>query len=383
MGSYLNPSGIAFSEDIRDEIYVDKTGLLRFTNRVIHTNEKRIVVSRPRRFGKTMAVNMLTAYYSLGCDSEALFRGLEIERDLSFHEHLNRHNVIRIDVYDLYSNAIDKNRLDDFRHFVSERINSELAAAYPDEVKGNESELVESLAAICAVHGTRFIFLLDEWDVIYREGMNASLKEEYTELLRDMFNSDKADESILLVYMTGILPIPEQAAQSGLNNFHEFTMMNPGELGRYFGFTQREVNTLCKKWKMSAKAIKNRYDGYRLGAAGAVYCPASVVDALQNQEITNYWSNSAAATELRAVVNSTDPEVQKAVRDLLTGHHVWIGKEKKTDLNDLKSIRHAMIALVHLGYLAYHRTKGTVSIVNQEVMEEFTVMQDFVYRESE
>ena len=98
MGIYINPRNEGFWRAIRSEIYVDKTGLIEYTNKCLNTEQQFICVSRPRRFGKSMAVNMFTAYYSKGCDSGELFAGLKIEKDVSFKMHLNKHDVIRLDV---------------------------------------------------------------------------------------------------------------------------------------------------------------------------------------------------------------------------------------------------------------------------------------------
>ena len=94
MGVYLNPGNYGFAESLRSKIYVDKTGLIAYTNEVSNSKQKFICVSRPRRFGKTMAAEMLIAYYSCGCDSREMFQGLEIANHPSFDEHLNQYNVL-------------------------------------------------------------------------------------------------------------------------------------------------------------------------------------------------------------------------------------------------------------------------------------------------
>lgn len=93
MGSYLNPTNEKFSQSIHSEIYVDKTDLIRYCNKVINTLQRYVCISRPRRFGKSMAADMLAAYYSRGCDSEAMFTPYEISHADSFRHHLNRYNV--------------------------------------------------------------------------------------------------------------------------------------------------------------------------------------------------------------------------------------------------------------------------------------------------
>ena len=94
MGFYLNPDNKGFWKAVRSKIYVDKTGLIACTNELINTEQQYLCVSRPRRFGKSMALKMLAAYYSRGCDSAALFQGLKIENADTFQEHLNQYDVI-------------------------------------------------------------------------------------------------------------------------------------------------------------------------------------------------------------------------------------------------------------------------------------------------
>ena len=98
MGSYLNPGNKGFQESLNSEIYVDKTGLIEKTNAVLDTRQKFLCVSRPRRFGKSYAANMLAAYYSKGAESEKMFSDLEIGQSEDFKKHLNKYDVIHIDV---------------------------------------------------------------------------------------------------------------------------------------------------------------------------------------------------------------------------------------------------------------------------------------------
>lgn len=98
MGMFVNPDHTAFKVALDSEIYVDKTGLLKYTNRVLGTLQGYICNSRPRRFGKSITANMLTAYYSKGSNSEEMFSGLEISRSSDFHRHLNKYDVIHLDI---------------------------------------------------------------------------------------------------------------------------------------------------------------------------------------------------------------------------------------------------------------------------------------------
>ena len=105
MGNYLNPDSSKFEEAVNSDIYVDKTGLLAYTNSVLHTMQKYICISRPRRFGKSTAANMLTAYYSRGCDAEKLFSQFEIAKDPGFKKHLNQYNTISVNMQEILSRS--------------------------------------------------------------------------------------------------------------------------------------------------------------------------------------------------------------------------------------------------------------------------------------
>lgn len=377
MGVYVNPGNYDFEGSSKDELYVDKTGLIRLTNAAIgNPRKKRIVVSRPRRFGKTTALFTLRAYYSCGCDSRALFRGLTIAQDSSFEAHLNQHNVISLDVQWFYKQAAEDNRLDAFPQYISETVSAELEKLFPDEVHGNEAALAKSILAIHAAHGTRFIFLLDEWDVIYREEkLNKKLKEDFTGFLVRLFKNDHMSECIDLVYMTGILPIPKQETHSGLNNFNEYTMLRPSDFAEYIGFTEAEVEALCQKNQLQQEKLQDLrawYEGYQFGSVGSVYCPASVTKAIDNKLIKSYWGLTGAATELLDLMNATNPKFRRAAQNLLSGASVDIKvDEEGIDLSDVGSLDTALTALVHLGYLAYQEEDGTVRIPNQEVAAEF------------
>ena len=193
-------------------------------------------VTRPRRFGKSMALSMLNAYYSKGCDSKELFNGLKITNEKSYLEHLNKHNVIWIDLSSIYADVSDKG---DFVKELSLEIIQDLKEAYPSVLTNNENTIRKCFIKLNSTIKERFIFLIDEWDVIYREEeKNTKLCDEYTMFLRGLFKSSDVSAIIDLVYMTGILPIRKYTTQSTLNMFSEYNMLDPDDLSTYFGFTE-------------------------------------------------------------------------------------------------------------------------------------------------
>ena len=142
MGMFVNPDNSAFQVALNSEIYVDKTGMIKYTNSVLDTAQNYVCVSRPRRFGKSMAANMLTAYYSLGCDSKKLFQGLEIAEDPDFEKHLNKYNTIFINVQEFLSRTNGTNKLTDrIQKIVLQDIQNE----YPEIDYFDKDDLSESM----------------------------------------------------------------------------------------------------------------------------------------------------------------------------------------------------------------------------------------------
>lgn len=142
MGVYLNPGNDKFYKAINSEIYVDKTGLIQYTNRVFNTMQQNVCVSRPRRFGKSMTANMLAAYYSRGCQSEKLFEEFKITKDPSFRQHLNRYNVFFMNMQEFLSGSKTVEKMI-FR--ISQLLMRDLKQEYPDIAYFDETDLAESM----------------------------------------------------------------------------------------------------------------------------------------------------------------------------------------------------------------------------------------------
>ncbi len=374
MGAYLNPDNSQFEKLRFDKYFVDKTKFIEHVNEGIKTSDDRFCFSRPRRFGKTSLIDMLVAYYSRGNDSRELFKGTAIENSESFEEHLNSHNVISLDISSLRLAAIEANCLPDFPAFISRKVNRELAEDFPDEVKGNENSLYESLLSIQrSADRAKFIFLLDEWDVIYREDRNnITLQNDYTKFLRGLFKANDVARTVEFVLMTGILPVPMQATESGLNNFTESTMLDPLRFDEYVGFTPNEVKALCKKAGMKYKQFETWYDGYWFEKKERRLSTASVVDALRNKSVHAYWTETSAAKDLRDALEDEMPELRYKIGLLLAGQEVEVISERfRLDAKNAENATDILTTLVHLGYLNYSSATKTVRIPNREITEDF------------
>ena len=284
MGIYLNPGNKGFWESVRSRIYVDKTGLISYTNELINTEEKYICVSRPRRFGKSMALKMLAAYYSRGCDSKELFLGRKIEQAETFSEHLNRYDVIFLNIQQFLIEA----KSGKVMQYLEQEVLKELRQEYGAFLKEPDMILAAALRQIYVETGREFIFLIDEWDCIMRERQESEqLQREYLDFLRNLL---KDQPYVALAYMTGILPVKKYGRHSALNMFFEYSMTDQKLLEEYTGFTDQEVKALCERFHMDFAETRNWYDGYMFKKYRHIYNPRSVVEAMQCQDFSSYWT---------------------------------------------------------------------------------------------
>ena len=370
MGIYLNPGNTAFRESVNSKIYVDKTGLLEFTNSVIETEDKYICVSRPRRFGKSMAVKMLAAYYDRTCDSHSTFDGLAIARTEDYEKRINQSEVICLDISWFRVNAGSAGQV---VPMLQESVIRELQEAYPDCISPEEKSLPMALAEVNEKTGARFVIIIDEWDCLFREDkMDKESQEAYIEFLRGLFKGGPAQRFISLAYLTGILPIKKYGTQSALNNFKEYTMVRPKVLAEYVGFTADEVQELCARFDMDFEETRRWYDGYCFSGVPAVYSPNSVVEAMNNREFGNYWTETETYEDLKTYIEMNFGGLKEAVITMLGGGRCGVNTRRfQNDLTEIRSRDDVLTLLVHLGYLAYEPEKGDVFIPNQEVADEF------------
>jgi len=367
MGNYLNPDNRKFEEAVNSAVYIDKTGLIEYTNSVLHTMQDNVCVSRPRRFGKSMAADMLAAYYSRGCNSAELFAGTKIEAEKSFSSHLNRHSVIRLDV----QRFLEKERdLDTFIDEIEKKVISDLAREFPDFKNFTaDSRLKTLLEQIFAETGKGFIFVIDEWDCVFRMAKDQKEKQkEYLDFFRGLF---KGAEYVDLAYMTGILPIKKYGEHSAINIFDEYSMISPKNLGEYFGFTEEEVREQCARHRVDYAEVEKWYDGYRLGELH-IYNPKSVADVLMWKEFQSYWTGTETYEALKVYIGMNFDGLREEVIKMLGGGHCKI--DPSTFQNDMTTFQikdDVLTLLVHLGYLTYDKKNETVMIPNQEITQEF------------
>ena len=366
MGIYLNPDNIDFQEALNAEIYVDKTELIKHTNRKIRTTNKYICVSRPRRFGKSIAADMLVAYYSRGCDSREMFSGYKIAADPSFEKHLNKYNVIHINMLNFLGEA--KN-IEEMIRFIEDDIIDEITEEFPDLKMPRRVTLLNVLNKVFSQYKIPFIFIIDEWDCIFR--IFKDNKKDHTDYLNFLRNLLKNQSYIALVYMTGILPIKKYGEHSALNMFTEIAMTNPREYAEFTGFTESEVAELCERYNMPYDETKRWYDGYNLKGI-SIYNPRSVVMSMTGHDYDNYWTSTENYEALEEFICRNDDGLRDTIVGLLAGEKKKIDTSTFTnDMVTFKSQDDVLTLLVHLGYLTFDFKTKEVSIPNYEVSEQF------------
>lgn len=367
MGRYLNLGNDGFAS-IRKGLYVDKSGLISFVNETLGTNDKLTCVSRPRRFGKSYAAKMLCAYYDKSSDSSQLFHDLDIAKDISFHEHMNRYDVIYLDITWFISTV--ENIKDTFKYLQKEVVH-ELKEEFG--ISQDIDSLPVALSHINEITGKKFIILIDEWDALFREAKNdEDLQKEYIRLLRGLFKSSQTDKMIEAAYMTGILPIKKYGTQSALTDFREYTMIQPKKLAKYVGFTEDEVKKLCDQYELNFEEMKYWYDGYSFYREKSIYSPNSVMEAVKSGEFNNYWTQTETYEALKLYIEMDEQGLKDAIVQMLGGAACII--DTGTFQNDMTSIKNrddVLTLLIHLGYLAYDSDAKSVSIPNEEVRLEF------------
>ena len=397
MGTYLNPGKQNFQMAVNSEIFVDKSRMIRYLNTIINTNQRFVSVSRPRRFGKTMAADMVCAYYDREADSRAMFQGLKIagclpaeeeereESGPSWDAYLGRFDVIRIVMTKFFKkNVTVENALATMQRFIIR----DFKKTYPDADYFDEGDLLQTIEDVYSENGRQLVIVIDEWDALFRvRREDKEGQTEYLDFLRDLL---KDNNHIALAYMTGILPIKKYGQHSALNMFDEYSMIQPMELASYTGFTEEEVRSLCARYEMSYEEVSNWYDGYMISNTipvakrkqyregeyvnhrFSIYSPLSVVKAMRSGKIMNYWNKTETYEALAEYIRRDYDGLKEAVALLMDGGRLRI--DTSTYQNDMTTFAgrdDILSLLIHLGYLGYEEESSRVFIPNREILDEF------------
>lgn len=369
MGTYINKGNNNFSQ-ILNSTYVDKSGLISIVNKTLFTEQRRSCVTRSRRFGKSMAANMLCAYYDRSCDSRSLFENLEIAHDPSFEKYLNKFPVIKLDITDFTTRykgdltIVDK---------MQEALKADVREAYPGIIPDDfDDDFMEMLIRIHQATGDTFVMVIDEWDAICRESeAGSNVMDSYVNWLRRMFKGSNTLDVFAGVYMTGILPIKKYNTESALNNFMEYSMVNPGRMASHLGFTKKEVIALCKEYGRDFDEIEKWYDGYIIGKEKSMFNPNSVIMSLLQDECRSFWASTGAYDKVATYIDMNFEGLKDDIIYMLSGGRCEVDTTQfDNDMNIVKSKDEVLTVLIHLGYLAYDFEEEECYIPNYEVRRE-------------
>ena len=366
MGIYLNPDHTDFHIVLNTQIYVDKTELIAHTNQIINTEQRFICVSRPRRFGKSIAANMLTAYYSRGCDSAEMFAPYKIAEDASFQKHLNQYHVIRINMANFMSRGNDMPQILDY---LCKRLLHEIKKENSDVDCYDWNDLFSVLDEVFAAKRIPFVFIIDEWDCVFREKKeNDEAQKIYLDFLRDLL---KNKSYAALAYMTGILPIKKYGKHSALNMFTEISMTDATPIPEFTGFTEDEVRDKCTEYGVSFDEMTRWYDGYHVNGV-SIYNPKSVVESILRRNFGNYWTATETYEALKDFIVLDYDGLKEKISRMIAGEAIEINTTKfQNDMTSFSSADDVLTLLVHLGYLSFDFASSTVRIPNYEVQQEF------------
>ncbi len=391
MSNYMNTrEPLSLYEDIYDSMYfVDKSKFLDSLIPIVASRQelrsinakrpnKYVCITRPRRFGKSVNAWMIASYFMKGMDTHELFDDLDVASHPLYESHINKHDVIFMDLSD---GAAAAKTIDEYMDVIKVRIQEDMASLYPTVNVDSSRSLSDHLKRIEQTTGSRFIFVIDEWDYpLYMPYMKDSEKERYVEFLSDLL---KGKAYVEMCYMTGIMPINTYDIGTPLNMFDEFIMGKNNIHAEYFGFSEDEVDRLYQTyldvWKSDAtitrKQLDEWYDGYYLKGEKRLYNPKSVVSALSMNQLGGYWASSGRYEEIYTFIEHDIDGSRDAVAVLLTGegYPVRINQYAAASAR-MTNLDQVFSAMVVYGFLTYDATEKKVYIPNRELMEKFEEM---------
>ena len=367
MGTYINLGNAGFQR-VRNSEYVDKSGLIAIVNSTLFTERSFSCVSRSRRFGKSIAAKMLNAYYDWSCDSRHLFADLAIASDPSFEKHLNKYPVIFLDLTDFTTRFKD----DSIMEHVQQELMADVHNAFSDIPVMDDDDLMAYLIRVNESTQQPFIFIIDEWDAICREfkaGTHAM--DEFVNWLRRMFKGSNSPQVFAGVYMTGILPVKKYKTQSAMNNFIEYSMVEPVDMAPYFGFTKDEVQALAEKHGMDFDELEKWYDGYQIGDELSIFNPNSVMQAIRSRRCRSFWASTASYDTVAHYIQMNYEGLKDDVVRMLAGERCAVDPTGfQNDMSVIQSKDDVLTVLIHLGYLSYDWKESECYIPNKEVAGE-------------
>ncbi len=374
MGMFLNSKAPyeAYQKLIRDPYFVDKSMLLTELIPSFDSLNCYCCITRPRRFGKTVMANMIGAFFGKTDRKDNIFEKLDISKQKTYECHLNKHDVIFIDFSRMpkdcrsYAQYIDR---------IESGIIEDLMAVYVDCGISKDDPVWDALQKIYEQSNHKFLFVLDEWDAVFHMPfISLEDRKGYLLFLKLLL---KDQPYVEFAYMTGVLPIAKYSSGSELNMFVEYDMATSKKFSKYFGFTDEEVDSLYEIYqrettlsKFDREELRIWYDGYYTAAGFRLYNPRSVVLALTDNQLRNYWTSSGPYDELFYYIRHNIEDVKDDVALMVSGERVPadIGQFDAVSM-EIHSREQIYSAMVVYGLLTYEN--GEVLVPNKELMDKF------------
>lgn len=379
MGFYLNsPTAYTlFQYETAQPYFIDKSQMLEELIPFVEAGNRHICLTRPRRFGKTLMANMITAFFTKACDAKELFDRLAISSVEGYEQYRNHYNVIHIPFNDVPKNC---RSYEQYISRIERRLMEDIQKAFPDVSFDEDDALWDVLMTLYVEQPEiRFIFVLDEWDFIFHQDFVAEAdKKAYLAFLRSLL---KDRPYLCFAYMTGILPIEKYSSGSELNMFIEYTMAKSRKFCEYFGFSDGEVDMLYERYRaiqeqplfITRDDLRRWYDGYATPLGIRLYNPRSVVLALSNNGLDNYWTGSGPYDEIFFYIKNNVDSIRNDLALMIAGEHVPVKiQEYAATSQNLKTKEEIFSAMVVYGFLSYEN--GAVAIPNKELMDKFSDM---------
>lgn len=375
MGYYLNSQTAytLFREEAGQPYFVDKSRMLGELLSCIKNGNRHICLTRPRRFGKTIMANMIASFFAKACDAKRLFDPLAIADSEAYEQYRNKYNVVHVSFNDIPRNC---RSYEQYIGRIEDRLMRDLRKEFPEVALREGDALWDAFMELYMEHpDVRFVFVLDEWDFIFHQDfVTETDKKSYLGFLRSLL---KDRPYVYFAYMTGILPIAKYASGSELNMFKEYDMATKEKFGEYFGFLDSEVDRLFEIYqrttqnaKITRSCLAEWYDGYYTASGIRIYNPRSVVSALTDNQISNYWTSSGPYDEIFYYIRNNIEDVRDDLAVMVSGERVEIKLQgyaaTSVELNTKNQIFSAMVVY---GLLTYE--DGAVMIPNRELMDKF------------
>lgn len=401
------PVGIESFEEIRTEefYYVDKTGMIK---ELLYHWGKVNLFTRPRRFGKSLNMDMLKTFFEYGCDS-TLFDGLKImgEQELC-RKYMGRFPVISITLKDIQARSYEGaaaslwsvlssearrfSCLGNSSHLTGEEKQQYSRLTQADsEFKGGEITSEETLKGslfqlskfLCRHYGQKVILLIDEYDVPLEKAYHAGYYDEMAGLLGNLLSRAlKGNESLYFAVLTGCLRVAKESIFTGLNNFKIYSVSDI-RFGEYFGFTDDEVRVMLAYYSFeeSYPLLKEWYNGYQMGRAD-VYCPWDVINYIdllraEPEAVPRaFWINTSGNDIIRKFLNMAKQNTRREIECLIAGESISKKINQELTYRELyQNTENLWSVLYTTGYLTHRGKEGEIFrlvIPNQEIRKIFS-----------